>query len=227
MRTPRSILVVDDDVTTLYATLETLRDAGYECTGAVTVDSARELLALRPYDVLITDVRVGTANGLALIRACRRDHPGMGFIVLSSGRDPMVELEARRSEATCLDKPVDRTRLLETVAGVMASLVHRRRWVRKALPPGVTVIVNGRPAHLIDASYGGVRLEMGEQGGALPPRLRVLVPAIGSSLAVHPVWTSRHATTQAVYCGAEVLTERASTLRAWRELVDRLPPVRD
>ncbi len=227
MRTPRAILVVDDDITALYGTLELLREAGYECTGAVTYDAAQQLLGLRPYDLLVTDVRVGTHSGLALIRACRDVHPGMGFIVLSATPDAMVELEARRYEAPCLAKPADRARLLETVATVMASLVHRRRWVRKILPKGVTVIVNGRPANLIDASYGGVRLEMGEQEEALPARMRVLVPAIGSSLSVQPVWVSHHAPTQALHCGAEVVTARATTVRAWRDLVDRLPPSPD
>jgi CheY-like chemotaxis protein len=225
MRTPRTILVVDGDITALYGTLELLRDAGYECTGAATYDAAQQLLELRPYDLLITDVRLGVCSGLALVRLSREDYPGMGFIVLVSEPDPMVEVEARRYEAVCLVRPVDRARLLEVVASTMASLVHRRRWVRKLLPHGVVVIVNGRPANLLDASYGGLRLEMGDQDEALPPRLRVLVPAIGSSLSVHPVWTSRQTLTQTIYCGAEVVTERASTLRAWRELVDQLPPL--
>ncbi len=225
MRTPRTILVVDDDLTSLYATLELLRNAGYECTGAATYDAALQLLDLRAYDLLITDVRIGLYSGLALIRLSREDHPGMGFIVLTAGPDPAVDLEARRYEARCVSKPIERERLLEAVASVMASLVHRRRWVRKLLPPGVIVIVNGRPANLLDASYGGLRLEMGDQDEPLPLRLRVLVPALGASLSVQPVWTSRHVPTQALYCGAEVVTERASTIRAWRELVDKLPPV--
>lgn len=224
MRTPRVVLVVEDDITALYAMLELLRDAGYECTGAAAFDAARQLLTLRPYDLLITDVRLGSFNGLHLIRQCHSEYPGMAFIVVTATLDSMTEIEARRYGALCVAKPINRARLLEAVATIMASLVHRRRWVRKPVPEGVSVLVGDRPAALLDVSYGGVRFAMSEPLGALPAMLRVEVPAIGSAVLVQPVWTSHERETRTLRCGAEVVAEKASVARAWRDLVDRLPP---
>jgi CheY-like chemotaxis protein len=223
MRTPRIVLVVEDDISALYGILEVLRDAGYECTGAATYDAAQQLLSLRPYDLLITDVRLGSFNGLQLVRQCTHDYPGTAFIIVSAAPDAMTEIEARRYGAACVAKPINRARLLEAVAGTLASLVHRRRWVRKRVPDGVSVLVGDRPAALVDVSYGGVRFSIGEPSGGLPSVLRMEVPAIGSAVRVQPVWTIREEGTQTVECGAELMAERASVARAWRELVDRLP----
>ena len=173
MRTPRVVLVVEDDITALYAMLELLRDAGYECTGAAAYDAARQLLTLRPYDLLITDVRLGSFNGLHLIRQCHGEFPGMAFIVVTAAPDSMTEMEARRYGAMCVAKPINGARLLDAVAATMASLVHRRRWVRKSVPEGVSVLVGARPAALLDVSYGGVRFAMGEPAGAMPIMLRI------------------------------------------------------
>lgn len=223
MRTPRVILVVEDDITALYGILEVLRDAGYECTGAATYDAARQLLSLRPYDLLITDVRLGSLSGLQLVRQCRHEYPGMAFIVVAASPDAMTEIEARRYGAPCVAKPVSRARLLEAAATTMASLVHRRRWVRKRVPEGVSVLVGDRPAALVDVSYGGVRFAMGEPTGGLPSVVRLEVPAIGSAVLVQPVWATREEGTQSVECGAQLMADRGTVVRAWRDLVDRLP----
>jgi CheY-like chemotaxis protein len=223
MRTPRIVLVVEDDITALYGILELLRDAGYECTGAATYDAAQQLLSLRPYDLLITDVRLGSFNGLQLVRQCSHDYPGMAFIVVTASPDAMTDIEARRYGAACVAKPIQRGRLLEAVASTMASLVHKRRWTRKRVPDGVSVLVGDRPAALVDVSYGGVRFSMGEPSGSLPSVLRIEVPAIGSAVLVQTVWTVREEASHTVECGAEVMAERASVARAWRDLVDRLP----
>jgi hypothetical protein len=147
----------------------------------------------------------------------------MAFIVVAASPDAMTEIEARRYGAGCVAKPIQRGRLLEAVASTMAALVHKRRWVRKRVPDGVSVRVGDRPAALVDVSYGGVRFSMGDPSGRMPTVLRLEVPAIGSAVLVQPVWTIREEASQTVECGAEVVAERASVARAWREMVDRLP----
>jgi CheY-like chemotaxis protein len=223
MRTPRIVLVAEDDISALYGILEILRDAGYECTGAATYDAARQLLSLRSYDLLVTGARLGPFNGLQLVQQCHHDYPGMAFVLVAATADAMVEIEARRYGAAVVAKPVRRARLLDAVAATMASLVHRRRWARKRVPAGVSVLVGDRPAALLDVSYGGVRFAMGEPGGHLPSVLRLEIPAIGSSVFVQPVWTAHEGETQTVECGAELMAARSSEARAWRDLVDRLP----
>ena len=223
MRTPRAVLVVDDDVTALYNVSELLRESGYECTGAATYDAARQLLGVKPYDLLITDVRLGPLSGLHLIRQCHHEFPGMAFIVLNATRDAMVEIEARRYGASCVVKPIQAGQLNEAVAKTMSMLMHRRRWVRKRVPEGVSVLVQDRPAALLDVSYGGVRFEMGEPASRLPAVLSLEVPEVGSTVRLLPVWMSRERQSRTLCCGAEVLAERAAASRAWRTLVDRLP----
>ena len=67
MKLPYRILVIDDDEHTLSGIVELLRDAGHHVTGAATYDAAKRLMAVSAFDLLITDVRLRSYNGLRLV----------------------------------------------------------------------------------------------------------------------------------------------------------------
>ena len=100
MRLPYRILVLEDDEHTLDGIVELLREAGHNVTGATTYDAAKRLLAVGPYDLLITDVRLRAFNGLHIVMRSRVDYPEMAVIIISGYDEPLMEIEASRYHAT-------------------------------------------------------------------------------------------------------------------------------
>ena len=106
MKLPYRILVLEDDEHTLDGIVELLREAGHNVTGASTYDAAKRLLAVGPYDLLITDVRLRAFNGLHLVMRSRADHPEMAVIIITGYDEPLMEIEASRYHATFVRKPI-------------------------------------------------------------------------------------------------------------------------
>ena len=109
-----TILIVEDDTSTLSGWAELLRAAGYGVTGVSSYEEGRQELATMP-DLLITDVRLGVYNGLQLVMRGRMLNPRLQAIVVTGYADPIVQREAVHLQAEHLEKPVDADRLLQVV----------------------------------------------------------------------------------------------------------------
>ena len=105
--TPR-VLLVDDDVTTLASARHALADSGVEVVEAASVDEARRAIAREWYAAAIVDVRLGTEDGLALVRELRAASQRFPIVVLSSVTEFTEKIEAMRAGADAyFEKPVD------------------------------------------------------------------------------------------------------------------------
>jgi DNA-binding response OmpR family regulator len=220
MKLPYRILVLDDDEHALSGIVELLRDAGYNVTGATTYDAAKRLLAVSPFDLLISDVRLRSFNGLHLVMQTRTDHPEMAVIIITGYDDPMIELEAHRYRAELVRKPIRPAEFQARVGSMLASVRRQRRWPRKRVIGGFRVTADGRPAAVVDVSYGGLRLELPDRA-PLPGAFDVEVAGIGLHLEVESVWTES-APASGTVCGATLSTEHTPSARTWRAIVDRL-----
>ena len=221
MKLPYRILVLEDDSNALSGIVEMLRDANYQATGAATYDAAKRLLALGSYDLFITDVRLRGFNGLNLVRQSSGDHPEMSIIIMTGFDESLMELEAGRYGAAFLRKPFTAASLLTTVADCLAQVRRQRRWSRKRVEGGFRVVANGRPAAVVDVSYGGLRLEL-PNSGAVPEAFDVEVAGIGLHLEVEKVWTKPSNDGTTLVCGASLAGEASASARTWRAIVDRL-----
>jgi len=221
MKLPFRILVLDDDEHALSGIVELLRDAGHHVTGASTYDAAKRLLAVTPFDLLITDVRLRSFNGLHLVMHTRADHPDMAVMIVTGYDDPMIELEAHRYRAELVRKPVRPAEFQAKVLAALTSVRRQRRWPRKRVVGGFRVTVGGRPAAVVDVSYGGLRLEIPDNT-PLPDAFDVEVAGIGLHLEVEPVWTQVAKTATGTVCGATLAAEHTPSARTWRAIVDRL-----
>ena len=220
MKLPFRILVIDDDEHTLSGIVELLRDAGHHVTGAATYDAAKRLLAVSPFDLLVTDVRLRSFNGLHLVMQSRSDHPDMAVIIITGYDDPLIDLEANRYRAELVRKPIRPAEFQAKVAAALVGVRRQRRWPRKRVLGGFRVTVAGRPAAVVDVSYGGLRLEFPDQT-PLPRAFDVEVAGIGLHLEVEPVWT-QSASGSSTVCGATLAAEHTPSARTWRAIVDRL-----
>jgi DNA-binding response OmpR family regulator len=221
MKLPYRILVLEDDANTLSGVLEMLRDANYQVTGAGTYEAAKRLLAIGSYDLFITDVRLRGFNGLNLVRQCSGDYPDMVIIIMTGYDESMMEIEASRYGATFVRKPFSSATLLSTVTECLAQVRRQRRWTRKRVLGGFRVVANGRPAAVVDVSYGGLRLEL-PNSGSVPESFDVEVASIGLHLPVEKVWIKPSTDGATVVCGASVAADATPAARTWRAIVDRL-----
>jgi len=160
MKLPYRILVIDDDEHTLSGIVELLRDAGHHVTGAATYDAAKRLLAVSAFDLLITDVRLRSYNGLRLVMQSHADHPETSVIIITGYDDPLIELEAHRYHAELVRKPIHPVEFMRLVDKCLTQVRRQRRWPRKRVVGGFRVTVKGRPAAVVDVSYGGLRIEL-------------------------------------------------------------------
>jgi len=221
MKLPYRILVLDDDEHALSGIVELLRDAGHHVTGAATYDAAKRLLAVSPFDLLVTDVRLRSFNGLHLVMQSRSDHPDMAVIIITGYDDPLIDLEAHRYHAELLRKPIRPVEFLSAVNRTLAAVRRQRRWPRKRVVGGFRVTIEGRPAAVVDVSYGGLRLELPEER-SLPPAFDVEVTGIGLHLEVQSVWQQKAGDVPRTVCGATLAAEHTPSARTWRAIVDRL-----
>jgi len=221
MKLPFRVLVLEDDEHALSGIVELLRDAGHNVTGAATYDAAKRLLAVSPFDLLVSDVRLRSFNGLHLVMQTRTDHPEIGVIIITGYDDPLIDMEAHRYHAQLVRKPIRPAEFLRTVNEALAKVRRQRRWPRKRVVGGFRVTVKGRPAAVVDVSYGGLRLELPEPA-PVSESFDVEVAGIGLHLEVQAVWSQASDQSTATLCGATLAAEHTPSARTWRAIVDRL-----
>ena len=230
-RTPRPImaaliLLVDANRTTLGQTHALLARRGYLVAPVSEFVSAAELLRTVSPDLLIVDFRHDVSQALELANGSHGDDPHRPVIFTHASRDPYVESEALRLGATYLVRPWNDDRFLAHVAAVIAD--HRwvrfpvRRWKRKRISNAVTVRAGSAVAHVVDVSYGGLRLAFRNPLPESSTTFAVTLPAAQLSFEAHRVW-SHHAPTGAeVWCGVEFADPEGAEARTWRAFVDSL-----
>ena len=113
-----------------------LRADGYEVDTVEGVDRARELLAKKKYDVVVSDIILPRISGVELLRQLRETDPEVQVIMMTG--DPTVEtaIEAVRAGACdYMTKPVDKPTILLAAAKAsrIAALERENRSYRENL----------------------------------------------------------------------------------------------
>lgn len=111
------VLVVDDDPDVALL-VKTLLERRADCTVEVASDglSAVEQAVASQPDVVVTDIEMPDLNGLELVEELRRKIPGVPIIVMTAHVSVEYAVSALRAQADeFLTKPLDNTRLIETV----------------------------------------------------------------------------------------------------------------
>ena len=134
-----SVLVVDDepDLRTLYE-LTLLRE-GHAVVAAPDLTQAREWLAQRRFDVLITDMRLPDGLGLELLRELGEQQRSEKCIVITAYGSAENAVEALKSGAfDYLTKPVD----LKQLRGAVTAAVQSQRPAASAAGPNGSQAAN-------------------------------------------------------------------------------------
>jgi len=124
MRTPPSILVVDDDQRNRDMLAEALSDVGFEvdiaCDGAEALSKATTV----PYDAVLSDIRMAPCSGLDLLSSFRKTMPETPVVLLTAFGSVDTAIQAMKQGAyNYITKPVN---LDELVFTMTRAVEHRR-----------------------------------------------------------------------------------------------------
>ena len=114
------VVIVDDNVVLLQAMEQFVVGAGHQVVAFAQFEPAKTYLATTPFDVLVTDVRLGAYNGLQLAMFAKLEHPETTAIVLSGFDDPVLRKDAASIGASFCLKPVGTVALLEGIENARA-----------------------------------------------------------------------------------------------------------
>jgi DNA-binding NtrC family response regulator len=92
--TKASLLLVDDDRHILASMSGWLREMGYQVDTASSFAEALRSLGRRPYNLLLTDLRLGDGDGFDLLAHCRKNHPQTAVILISGYGTAETAVEA-------------------------------------------------------------------------------------------------------------------------------------
>jgi two-component system response regulator AtoC len=95
----RRVLIVDDEQNLRHMLQTLLRREGYEPVGVPSVESALKELSDRPYDIVITDLRMPGQSGLDLVDEIRRRNLGATVVVMTAYGSRDIAIEAMKHGA--------------------------------------------------------------------------------------------------------------------------------
>jgi len=120
-----SVLVIDDDPSIRLLCRVNLELDGWTVLEAGTLEQARRELAGGGVGVVLLDVHVGTADGLAFLAELRRDRPTLAVALLTGSTGASPDDRARADAV--LSKPFTLQELDETVRSLAAPPVEKAR----------------------------------------------------------------------------------------------------
>ena len=196
---------------------------GFEPVRTTTVSRAFQELNERPFSLLVADFDFAFRGGLQAVSRERMRNAKAPGIVLGPA-DPAAEALAVKCDAMYLCRPVEQAALVCMVQMAMLESRPERRSVRK--PVRFDAIVGGVPAHLIDVSKEGMRLEIPRTRSAAPPPplFTVRVALIGVNITVRRMWASPTPKGGDIaWYGGELAANSGRVELAWRSFVDAMP----
>lgn len=115
-------LIVDDEPDLLNTCVRLLRQVGHSCLTACTGQEAIGLIDAEHPNLVVTDLRLPTVNGLAVARYARRASPPVPVILITAYSSFEGKREARAAGATVyLPKPFSAAEFLDAVDRALAT----------------------------------------------------------------------------------------------------------
>lgn len=117
----RKILAVDDDPDLLRLLTIRLKSAGYDVTAVASAEKALAQLGVARPHLVVTDLRMGGMDGMALFDVIHRTYPTLPVIILTAhGTIPDAVDATKRGVFGYLTKPFDAQALLAEVERALA-----------------------------------------------------------------------------------------------------------
>jgi len=125
-----SILVVDDEQRQREIYRDILRDEGYETVTAPSGEAALRLVAQKRFDLVLTDLTLTGMSGIDLLSEILQTDPTVAIVLITGYPSIESAIEAtKRGVYQYLEKPVDRSKLLEVVNDAFGRLASLKRTI--------------------------------------------------------------------------------------------------
>jgi two-component system, NtrC family, response regulator HydG len=109
---PLRILVIDDEKVHAQTVAESLERHGYVCTVATSGKEGARLIEKDEFDLVLTDLKMGDLDGLAIVRKVKAQQPEAEVIVITGFGDVKTAVQAiKEGAAHYLLKPLDLSEL--------------------------------------------------------------------------------------------------------------------
>ena len=119
------VLVVDDDRAVGLVLTGLHKQAGHDASYVASAEEALARVASRPVDVVLTDLRMPSMDGMELLERLRERVPDLPVIMLTAHGTVQTAVEAMKKGASdFLSKPFDRDEVLYTVGKALAAAHH-------------------------------------------------------------------------------------------------------
>jgi DNA-binding NtrC family response regulator len=141
------LLLAEDDRIVRITVRDALEEAGYEVTECADGGAAIAAIEREPFDVIVTDVRLPTVDGLSIFRRARRAQPDAGVILMTAFADAEDAVAVMREGARdYVQKPFEIDELLLRIGRVRDEIAFRRRMQAGApAVPGPDEILGDAP----------------------------------------------------------------------------------
>ncbi len=132
VRVPEAVLVVEDDSAIAKVVCALLRQRGLDVAWAPSGEDALKELEARPFDAVLSDIRMPGIDGMVLLDHVRARHPDVPVVLVTAHASVALAVEAmKRGAADFVQKPFDKDELWFVMDKALAS----SRGVRAAVPP--------------------------------------------------------------------------------------------
>lgn len=117
-----TIVVADDEVKIGQLLQRMLEGRGHTVRTATNTDDAWMLITQQPPDLLITDLKLPPADGVALMRQVHATYPHIPVLMITGYDDSDTEAKARAAGAKGFcGKPLDLNEICATIAQLLGS----------------------------------------------------------------------------------------------------------
>lgn len=130
------VLVIDDEASITGAIEIILTDKGHEVKTAGTAAEAEQILAVRPFDLVFTDLRLPDSSGLEVLARIKQDSPDTEVILMTAHGSLDVTIEAiKRGAYYYIEKPFtpDQVVMLAQRALQFASIKQENKNLRRTV----------------------------------------------------------------------------------------------
>jgi len=208
MPDPVKLLFVDDEPGIRLTLPVILERAGFEVTAAATVPEALGIIANRKFDVLISDLNIGSpGDGFTVVSAMRRTQPDAVTFILTGYPAFETALEAIRQQVDdYFVKPADVEQLINNIKAKLGRTKSSPQ--RGVTPKRLPELVQENKEHIVeewlklvncDNEMAAVRLTRNERVDCLLPLLEDIVRSTRNpselamqAAAEHGITRARH-----------------------------------
>jgi DNA-binding NtrC family response regulator len=132
-----AVLVVDDDAALGKVLVALLSQRGLEAAWVGSAEEALRALESRPFDLVLSDVRMPGMDGMALLDRVREVHPELPVVLITAHGSVALAVDAmKRGAADFVQKPFDKDEIGFVVGKALEGSKGERTGVPSAAPGG-------------------------------------------------------------------------------------------